>query len=135
MPKNQTILLVEDLQSDVLLTQRVFQVHAPAYDLHAVSNGESAMKYLQHRNKDLPKLILLDLKLPGISGFELLKWIHCQPERLRNVPIVILSGSKNVDDAKTCQHLGAKAYLVKPISPEALKQMLQQLCPETVPVA
>jgi len=114
------ILLVEDREDDILLIRRAFKKIDFRNPLQAVRNGEEAVAYLkgegQFSNRDehpLPSLILLDLKMPRMDGFEFLTWIKKQPE-LRHLPVVVLTSSSELRDVNIAYALGASSFLVKP---------------------
>src|SRR4051812_28573679 len=99
MLDNQHILLAEDDPNDVLLIQRAFQKAGLRIALEVVADGEQAIEYLSGRgiysNREkypLPFLLLLDLKMPGIDGFEVLQWIRGQPS-LKRLLVVVLTSS------------------------------------------
>jgi CheY-like chemotaxis protein len=125
---NETILLVEDEEDDVFFMQRVFKEVGILNPLQVCLEGEETMHYLSGKGKyanreqfPLPGLTLLDLKLPRVMGFEVLKWIREQPE-LKALIVIILTSSQQVADVEMAYQLGANAYLVKPSSsPELLK--------------
>ncbi|MBV9622960.1 MAG: response regulator [Acidobacteria bacterium] len=108
------ILLVEDDPNDVLLLQRAFARHQLAGNIHAVNNGEEAIAYLNdaRRSRPVPGVILLDLSLPRLSGFEVLSWLRQQP-LLKPLPVVVLTSSKDQGDVDRAYELGANSYLVK----------------------
>lgn len=115
-----TVLLVENNPDDVRLVELAFEKGRVRHCLRAVNNGLQAMDYLAGRGRyadresfAVPKLILLDLGMPGASGFELLEWLQGEPE-LRNVPVTVLSGSNYLRDVTRAYQLGAKSFLVKP---------------------
>jgi CheY-like chemotaxis protein len=127
------ILLVEDDPNDVLLIQRAFRKAGIACPLHVVSDGDSAVSYLSgqdpyanRQEAPLPTLILLDLKLPRRSGFEVLSWLRAQPG-LKRLPVVVLTSSNELLDVNLAYDLGANSYLVKPVAFDALLQMLKTL--------
>ena len=129
----ESILIVEDDPNDTLLLQRTFQ-HLPLRrPPQAVTNGESAIAYLDGRepfaNREeypLPTLIFLDLKLPGLSGFEVLTWLRQQP-RFARAQVVVLTGSRKSLDVYRAYELGASSYLVKPVSAQDLAGLAQSL--------
>jgi CheY-like chemotaxis protein len=126
-----TILLVEDDPNDVLLVQRAFRRAGVDSPIQVVADGEAAVDYLAGRGPyadrerhPLPALMLLDLKLPRRSGFEVLEWLRRQP-RLRRLPVVILTSSALTADTRRAYELGANSYLVKPLEFDALQDMLR----------
>ena len=112
-------LLVEDDPDQAFLMLRAFQKADVFTPLPILKSGEEAIEYLSQgrpfvkRTSGLPSVVLLDLGLPGISGFEVLEWIRQQP-RFRSLPVVILSSSSSPDDVNRAYQLGANSYLVKP---------------------
>jgi CheY-like chemotaxis protein len=113
-------LVVEDNADDVLLLKKAFQRSGITNPIQVVSNGVEAMLYLEgsgrFRNRSefpLPKLVLLDLKLPGISGFEVLEWIREQPG-LKALRVIVLTSSNEIRDVNRAYALGANSFLVKP---------------------
>jgi len=129
----ESILLVEDDPNDLQLLQRTFDRFAVGRSLQVVSNGEEAICYLDGREPfscreqyPLPTLVFLDLKLPGMSGFEVLTWIRQQP-RLSRTKIVVLTGSRKSLDVYRAYELGASSYLVKPVQAEEIAGLAQSL--------
>jgi CheY-like chemotaxis protein len=130
----RTILLVEDDPNDILLTQRAFRKANLAHaSLQIVSDGDSAVFYLSGEGKysdrdryPLPVLILLDLKLPRLSGHEILSWLRQQPS-LKRLPVIMLTSSKENMDINQAYDLGANSYLVKPVGLTALVEVVQTL--------
>jgi CheY-like chemotaxis protein len=127
------ILLVEDDPNDVLLIRRAFSRAKLLSSLHIVNDGDSAIDYLaganQYGDRDLyplPALILLDLKLPRRSGLEVLEWLKQQPE-LRRLPVVVLTSSRENIDVNRAYDLNANSYLVKPVAPDSLLEMVKML--------
>ncbi|WP_026735210.1 response regulator [Fischerella sp. PCC 9605] len=126
-----TILLVEDNPTDILLIQRVFRNEALTHtSLQIVKDGEAAIFYLSGKGEyadricyPLPSIILLDLKLPRRSGHEVLAWIKQQPE-LKRVPVIVLTSSRQKEDVNQAYDLGANSYLVKPVKFTVLSEML-----------
>jgi len=115
-------LLVEDREDDVLLVQRTFQGAQISNPLYIVRNGEEAIAYLKgdgpYSNRSehpFPDLVLLDLKMPRIDGFETLEWIRQQPG-IRKLPVIVLASSKELRDVNKAYTLGANSFLVKPLN-------------------
>jgi CheY-like chemotaxis protein len=128
-----TILHVEDDPNDTLLFQHACRKAGIVFDLQAVCDGDQAMAYLRGLNNfsdrskyPLPKLILLDLKMPRVSGFDVLNWLQSQ-DALKGVPVIVLTSSNHDADVKRAYDLGAKSYLVKPVGFEALVELVKTL--------
>ena len=120
LPDHLIILIVEDRKDDVILIRRAFLQAKVANPVHIVSDGEEAMSYLegvgQYRDRaqfPLPDLVLLDLKMPKVDGFELLRWIRSQPN-LKALRVVVLTSSEDIYDINKAYELGANSFLVKP---------------------
>lgn len=115
------ILLVEDNPDDVMLTLRALNKGHIANEVVIAEDGAKAMDFLfakgeyEERNiEDTPGLILLDLKLPKIGGFEILEAIKTD-SRLKRIPVVILTSSKQEEDVVKGYELGANSYIRKPV--------------------
>ena len=122
MSRQVQILLVEDNHMDVKLTLDAFNEVGLVNTIDVVKTGQEALDYMfregkyKDRDKTLqPDIILLDLKLPGIDGHEVLQRIK-QTERLKRIPVIILTSSKEEGDLALSYDIGANSYLVKPIS-------------------
>jgi two-component system response regulator len=125
--KKIKILLVEDNMVDVAVTRRVLQHNNLDDDLITAASGKEALEALLNKsNDDLPRLILLDINLPDISGIEFLRHIK-KDKRLSAIPVVILTMSNEDQDIQKSYDLGASSYLVKPISNEALMLVIEKL--------
>jgi CheY-like chemotaxis protein len=118
MPR--TILLVEDSDDDVFFMTRAFKAAGLRTPLARVENGQMAIDYLGGRapyddraRHPLPALVLLDLKMPFLSGFEVLRWIRSQSCCTR-VPVIVFTTSNQERDVETAYELGANAFIVKP---------------------
>jgi CheY-like chemotaxis protein len=118
---NKTILLVEDNPSDINLTKRAFEKALITNNLVVAEDGQEALEYIfgngYDENQDvshLPALVLLDLKLPKISGLEVLKRIR-SAEKIKRLPVVILTSSKEEQDVAASYDLGVNSYIRKPI--------------------
>ena len=116
-----TILLVEDLDDDALLIQQSFQRAGLQNPIHRVKTGHEAMAYLagqvpyhDHDKYPFPGLILLDIKMPGLDGFDTLKWIREQ-DALKSLCVVMLTSSDEIRDVNLAYQLGANSFLVKPL--------------------
>jgi len=115
------ILLVEDNPGDVRLTQEAMHDAKVRNKLHVVNNGVEALAYLRHTGKyaqeQYPDLILLDLNLPQMGGGEVLEKIK-EDEKLRRIPVVVLTTSQAEQDILRSYNLHANAYVVKPVDLE-----------------
>jgi CheY-like chemotaxis protein len=130
----QSILLVEDDENDVFLMERAVAKARLDLRIHIVTHGQEAIDYLAGNGRyadrsahPLPACIFLDLKLPYIHGFEVLEWIRKQPS-LADIHVLVLTSSPEERDRQRAERLGAKAYLVKPPTPQVLLEVLQTLC-------
>ena len=131
MPK-ETILLVEDDPNDVLLIQRAFQKAGMADCLKIARDGDEAIDYLsgtgrfENRSRfPIPYLVLLDLKMPGTDGFEVLRWARAE-SNLKRLLIVVLTSSNLQADVDRAYELGANSYLVKPVEFEQMVNLIQR---------
>src|SRR5882762_8837912 len=116
---DSAILLVEDDEADIFLLRRAFRNARIANPLIEVRDGQAAIQYLSgvgayadRARYPIPFLVLLDLRLPKLSGFEVLEWIRDQPE-LAELIVVVWTASAQVPEVAKAQELGANAYLVK----------------------
>jgi two-component system, response regulator len=118
---NKTILLVEDNPSDIDLTKRAFEKGHINNNLIVAEDGQEALDYIFGKGiyasrdvNQLPVLILLDLKLPKIGGLEVLKIIRAT-EKIKRLPVVILTSSKEEQDVAASYDLGVNSYIRKPV--------------------
>jgi CheY-like chemotaxis protein len=121
MNKLGRILLVEDDPKDVELTLTALEEYNLANEVIVARDGEEALEYLYSRGKfntrssGNPAVMLLDLKLPKVDGLEVLKQVKSE-EKLRMIPIVVLTSSKEEKDMVASYKLGVSAYVVKPVA-------------------
>lgn len=109
------ILLIEDNPDDAGLVTRALRKEDPGTSVLHLNNGEEALDYLLGADGgNLPRLILLDLKMPKVDGLELLSRIKAD-ERTREVPVVMLTSSNQHSDIRASYRLGANSYIVKPV--------------------
>ncbi len=120
--KGKTILLADDEDNDALLFKRAFKKAGINASIARVKDGEDALAYLRgehvYKNRDLypfPDMVLLDLKMPRKSGFEVLKWIR-EHEEFKRLVVIVLTSSKQSFDVNKAYDLGANSYLVKPLN-------------------
>jgi CheY-like chemotaxis protein len=133
MAEQSVILLVEDRGDDILLVQRAFARAKVVNPLFVVRSGEEAITYLQGEGKysnraeyPLPDLLLLDLKMPGLDGFDVLKWVRSQPA-FKALRVVVLTSSEEVYDVDKAYNLGANSFLVKPSSFDNYVEVLRAM--------
>jgi CheY-like chemotaxis protein len=126
------ILLVEDNPNDVELTLDALADHNLANEVVVVHNGVEALDYLYRRGdfstrpNDFPAVVLLDLKMPKLDGVEVLRQVKSDPE-LKNVPVVVLTSSREEPDLHKCYELGCNAYVVKPVDFQQFVNAVKQL--------
>ncbi len=127
------ILAAEDETSDAMILKLAFQRANLPHPLVVVGNGQEAVDYLRgsgrHGDRSLyplPGLIVLDLKMPRMNGFDVLEWLARQPE-CKEIPAVILSSSSDESDMRKARELGAREYFVKPHAFSDLIAIVQQL--------
>lgn len=126
MNNEARILLVEDNEDDAFLLQRAFRAAQLALPIDVAADGRQAMEYLDRCQAGAiaPSLVLLDLQLPFLTGFELLTWIR-QQETVRHTPVVILTSSAQPSDIARAYELHANSYLVKPTEMAELTRLAQ----------
>lgn len=124
------VLLVDDDPDHIRLTRRVIQRGSPATEIDSVRDGESAIEYLRSRAADAsrgaPELVVLDLNLPRMHGLDVLRTMKGD-EKLRNIPVVIMSSQLRQEDALEARQLGATAVLSKSAGPDAIADALGSL--------
>ena len=126
------ILLVEDNQNDVELTIEALSEHNLANRVITLCDGVETLDYLLYRDKyasrekENPAVILLDVKMPRMDGIEVLEEIK-KNEELKNIPIVMLTSSREEPDLKKCYSLGVNAYVVKPVNFKDFFEVVKQL--------
>jgi CheY-like chemotaxis protein len=133
MNPNYTILIVEDDESDFYLLQRAFKKNEITNPVQWMKDGMEAILYLQgegtyaDRSKfPFPEVVILDLKLPRMSGLEVLAWIRDRPE-YRVIPTIIMSSSQLDVDIQKAYELGANTYFVKPTDFQSLVDLTKSL--------
>ena len=131
--KPKIILLVEDNPSDVELTQRALARSRIANELVVAEDGQEALDTLfatgKHTGRDasnIPALVLLDLKLPGMDGLEVLRQIRADP-RTSRIPVVILTTSQEEQDVAQSYDLGANSFIRKPVDFTQFAQAMEHL--------
>jgi len=136
MPNNNdqfTVLLVEDDLNDIFLVKRAFKKARIPNPLQVATDGAEAIRYLQGEGRygdrhshPLPGLIVMDVKMPRKTGFEVLEWIK-RDRILKRIPVVIVSSSDETADINKAYELLANAYMVKPVDFRAVETLFQSI--------
>jgi two-component system response regulator len=125
------ILLAEDSATDAEMTIRALRKRGLANNLTWVKDGREALDFLQHsgefagRPDKNPKLILLDIKMPRVDGIEVLQYIMGN-ERLRTIPVVMLTSSAEEKDIVQSYNIGASSYIVKPVDTDEFNRVVTE---------
>ena len=132
-PNQTEILLVEDSQDDLDMTLRALRKANMANHIEIARDGVEALDFIfcegahtARKIENMPKLILLDLKLPKVSGMEVLRRIKGDP-RTKMIPVVMLTSSKEQKDVIESYGLGTNSYIVKPVDFESFAEAVQKL--------
>lgn len=123
---SKPILYIEDSDTDILLMQHAMKTAGLEDQFQALASAEEAKAQLESRPPPPPSVILLDLKLVGMSGLEFLAWLKRHP-RLRRVPVVVISSSDLPGDLEQAYDLGASSFLTKPDGLRGYKEMTELL--------
>ena len=132
MSSLKRILLAEDDENDADLTVTALTEHNLANGVDVVGDGDEALQYLFRRggfaarSAENPVLVLLDIKMPKVDGLEVLRQLRADP-KLRLIPVVILTSSREDRDVLQCYELGVNAYVVKPLKFDAFADAVKQL--------
>ncbi len=133
MSVSRSILLVEDSEDDVFLMQRALKFAQLRDALYVVGDGQEALDYLagegKYANRErypMPAIVLLDLKLPKRSGFEILSWARCSA-RMYALIVVVFTSSNQPADITEAYRLGANSYVVKPVNFDQLVEFAKVL--------
>jgi len=126
------ILLADDEEHDVFFMRRAIKSAGLETRLHAVQDGEQAIEYLSGTNiyadrlrYPLPRLLVTDIKMPRVDGFQLLGWLQTRRE-FASMPKLVMSSSCHEADLKRCLDLGAAAFFTKPCDPKQLVAMVRE---------
>ena len=127
------ILVADDSEDDVVLLKRAFLRAGIDAAIEFVSDGQDAVDYLGGRAPfddrqrfPLPKLMMLDVKMPGVDGFDVLEWLRRQPG-LRGLPVIMWSSSEQQEDVNRAYALGANSYLAKPTQTDRFEEMVKAI--------
>jgi CheY-like chemotaxis protein len=132
MTKLKRILLAEDNENDIELTLSALGEKHLANRVDVVRDGDEVLEYLRcqgkyaQRDTGNPVVLLLDLKMPKVDGLEVLQ-IMKSDERLKHIPVVILTSSRQEEDLVESYHLGANAYVVKPVGFDEFVMAIKEL--------
>jgi len=136
MPEHPTVLAAEDEESDVFLLKMAFKAAGVPNPLTVVRDGEEAIAYLNgdapyndRFRHPLPGMLLLDLNMPRLNGFDVLSWLASHPD-LKSLPAVVLSSSAQDSDIEKARKLGAVDYRLKPTGLNNLITLLQEIVPQ-----
>ena len=131
--KEVEILLVEDNENDIELTLHALRAENLGNQIHVAHDGEEALEFLAAQANHLtagtgilPKLILLDLKLPKVDGLEVLRQVKSNPAT-QVIPVVVLTSSKQDEDLVRSYRSGVNSYLQKPVNFEQFRKMIKDL--------
>jgi CheY-like chemotaxis protein len=129
----RTVLNVDDSEDDVVMLRAACQSAKVSFRFQSVNGGENGFLYLQGSEPfadravfPFPDLVLLDLKMPGKSGFDVLEWLRAQPQRpIQKLPVIVFTSSMHEADAARAFESGADAYVVKPSDFDDLRRAVR----------
>jgi|SRR5687768_8823094 len=126
------VLLVEDSEDDRYFFDHAFHRAQLKAKLFVANDGQEVIDFFQHQGRfaapdrfPRPDVVFLDLKMPGHSGFDVLRWMR-EHRLLPAVKVIVLSGSDEPQDIQLCRELGAEEYIVKPIDTALIRKLLAQ---------
>lgn len=127
------IILIEDSPQDIEMILDAFKEHNMAYEVHVLTDGAGALDYffgpqgcIFGATSQFPKLILLDLNLPKVDGFDVLKHLKSD-EKTRQIPVAVFTSSNEYVDRVQCYALGANSYIVKPLDSEVFSRFVADI--------
>ena len=129
MARALNILLIDDDDNDILLFRLATNAINNKHKVSSVKGASQAIQFLEGNNEQalpFPHLLIVDLKMPGMNGFEFLAWLRDHP-KLRSLPAVVLSGSGLQADIQEAYRLGARGYLTKPFDRQDLDKTLRSM--------
>lgn len=133
MPNRKAILVADDSAEDAFILKRAFEKAGLEVPLMFVKDGQELINYLSgqdafadRQSHPMPRLLLLDLKMPKMDGFDVLRWLQKQPE-LRRLVVTVLSSSDQRQDVNQAYDLGANSYVVKPSSMSGYAFIVEKL--------
>jgi len=128
MPDLPKILVVDDSENDITLLQRAFKQEGVKNDVHVCKGGAEALDYLSHTST-LPRLMLLDISMPAMNGFEVLRRVKDHPQ-WRQIITVIFTTSMQSQDKTRADELGADSFLAKPMDTDDLRMVVRHFLKE-----
>jgi two-component system response regulator len=124
---SKVILLVEDNVDDERLTLRTLRKHNIMNEVVVEANGLDALRFLEGKDRHaLPAFVMLDMKLPGMSGLEVLRAIRANP-KTSHIPVVVLTASEDEAQIEAAYAAGANSYVLKPSDPHEYGEMVMQI--------
>jgi DNA-binding response OmpR family regulator len=133
MSNGCAILVAEDDEDDVFFLRRAWQASGYPHQLFVTRDGQEAVRYLNgdsrysdRKTYPVPRLVMLDVKMPRMNGFDVLEWLQTH-SHFQQVPVVVLSSSSQESDRQRALKLGAHDYLVKPLEFENLVKLIKQV--------
>jgi CheY-like chemotaxis protein len=136
-----TVLLAEDEESDAMILKTAFKLAVDAHRMVTVPDGQELVEYLSGDGRysdrslfPLPALIILDLKMPRMNGFDVLAWLQTKPD-LQVIPAVVLSSSPSELDVNRARQLGAREYFTKPFGFNEVVKLVRQIQTKWLPSA
>jgi CheY-like chemotaxis protein len=119
------ILLVEDNPDDQFMVKRALRSY-PEVGLEIATDGQEALDFLEAAGHEVPALVLLDLKMPKVSGIEVLRWLR-STEPFTMIPVVVFSSSDELSDIAAIREFGATDYVQKPVDFDEYAATVQEL--------
>jgi len=120
-----TVLIIDDDEDDRFFMEQAFKANSPYTQLYLAANGQRALDLLGSA-QPLPDIVLLDLNMPGLSGFEVLKRLKQSP-RYQSIPVVILTTSDALADQEQSRQLGATEFITKPTTYDGLSDIAERI--------
>lgn len=128
-PRSVEVLVVDDSEDDVILLREAFNECPLVNFVQTVEDGEDAMRYLRregcYEHARRPSLVMLDINMPKMNGFEVLSQIRAD-QRLKNIPVVMLTTSKQESDILRAYSIGACSFIAKPVNFDKMRQIARQ---------
>jgi CheY-like chemotaxis protein len=120
-----TVLIIDDDEDDRFFMEQAFKTDSPATQLYLAPGGQQALDLLGSAHP-LPDVVILDLNMPGLNGFEVLERLK-QSAQHRHIPVVILTTSDSSDDQERCRQLGATEFITKPTTYDGLSDVARRI--------